>query len=142
MNQDDQKSKAKRDAVATQINHARLTIVETALIAFVESIDNRVPSDGEILAEGLHMQFAWSPLAVFEKDGWKFSQYYLWRRKHLVALGFLVEDNPLALKIVRVPDGEWPGAVRAFVLHYYDPNTGTGLNDPTDDTAGEEWKKG
>ncbi len=142
MSQDDKKSKAKRDAIGAQINNARLAIVSDALMAFVESIDNRVPSDDEILAEGLHMQFAYSPLATFEKDKWRFAKYFCWRRKHLVALDFLVESSPLELQIVRVHDDEWPPVVRRFVHNHYASDAGAGLHEGDDPNAGEEWKKG
>jgi hypothetical protein len=85
----------KKLTAAQQIENARLYIVEQALVAFLEDVDNRVPTDAEILEHGHHVQFADTPLSVHEQDGKRFTSFYLWRRKHAVALGFLNRKDPL-----------------------------------------------
>lgn len=105
--------------VAQLVNQARLEIVEKALIAFVEDVDGKVPTDEEILREGLHMQFAKTELTTFTHEGVPFSQYFCWRRSHLVALEFRNSNDPIELSICRVPEGEWPTAVRLYVEQHY-----------------------
>lgn len=101
--------------LAEQIKVARLAMVEHALVGFIEEIDGRIPDEETILREGIHLAMADSPLAIYEKAGQKFRRYYCWRRKHLIALGFLDGEQPLTLFTARVPDDKWPGAVTAYV---------------------------
>lgn len=108
------KPKPKQD-IAKQLQNAQLHIVEKALIGFVEDIDGKVPTDPEILAHGFHVHFAATPLTVYEKDGKRFADYYVWRREHVVALGFIDPNNLLTLYIVRVPREEWPTALGLYI---------------------------
>lgn len=111
----DEKNNARKAAIKKQVEIARLSILEHALVAFVEDVDNRVPNDDEILAEGRHIGFPDNPLGIFEVDEKKFHQYFLWRREHVVAIGFLDENNLLDLHIVRVPEDQWPFALTCMV---------------------------
>ena len=112
------KPKSKQD-IAKQLQNAQLHIVEKALIGFVEDIDGKVPTDAEILAHGFHVHFTATPLSVFEKDGKRFADYYVWRREHVVALGFIDPNHMLVLYIVRVPPDEWPVALKLFVAQKF-----------------------
>jgi hypothetical protein len=105
----------RRDSLAREITNAQLHIVEQALVAFLEDFLGRVPSDGEILKLGWHVNFADTPLAVYVKDGYRFHQYYVWDSKEVVAIGFLNPKAPIELQIVRVPHGEWPVALRITI---------------------------
>lgn len=113
------KPKSKQD-IAKQLQNAQLHIVEKALIGFVEDIDGKVPTDAEILDHGFHVHFAATPLSVFEKDGKRFADYYVWRREHVVALGFIDPNHMLVLYIVRVPRDEWPVALKLFVAQKFE----------------------
>lgn len=107
------KPRPKQD-IQKQIEAARASIMEHALIGFVEDIDGKVPDDDTILAEGEHVAFSTTPLTVYKKAEHEFTRYYVWRRKHAVALKFSDKDL-ITLFIARVPDDEWPGALTAFV---------------------------
>jgi len=96
------------------VQNAQLAIVEKALVAFVEDVDGRVPSDEEIMQEGHHVQFEANDLSIFEKDGKRFVGYYVWRFEHVVALSFM-DRNPLVLTIVRVAKEDWPPTLRLWI---------------------------
>lgn len=103
-----------RDEVVDQIHAARLHIVEQALVAFLEDVLDRVPTDDELETKGFHVQFAATPISTFTKEDRTFTQFYVWDRQHAVALGFLNSNDLLELSIVRVPREEWPGALCAY----------------------------
>lgn len=114
------KDRKPKPDVAQLVNQARLEIVERALVAYVEDIDGKVPTDGEILREGMHVQFAKTPLTTFTKDGVPFSQFYVWRRVHALAIEFRDPQDPIALSTCRIPEGEWPPALTALVAQHYE----------------------
>lgn len=105
----------RKQEIAKQIEIARMSVLENALVAFVEDIDNRVPTDTEILAEGRHISFPDNALGILEVDEKRFHQYFLWRRDHVVAIGFLNKEQPLELYIVRVAEDDWPFALKCMV---------------------------
>lgn len=107
--------KTPRPDLAQQVSAARMHVLEMALIAFVEDVLGRVPSDDEILAKSFHVQFSDTPLSTFVKDGQRFVQFFVWDKTHCVAYGFLSERDLVELSIVRVPREEWPGALCAYV---------------------------
>lgn len=123
------KPRSKED-IAVQLQNAQLTIVEQALVAFIESVLGRVPSEPEILRESFHMAFPPESLGIIEKEGKRFSQYWCWGKEHVVALGFLDSFNPLDLYTVRLNKEEWPIAVRLAIEQHGKP------------IPGEEWKEG
>lgn len=100
--------------LAKQIESARMHVLEMALVAFVEDVLGRVPSDEEILSKSFHAAFSDTPLSVYEKDGKRFVQFFVWNKEHAVAYGFLHPKDLIALSIVRVPREEWPGALAAY----------------------------
>lgn len=108
MNEDQPPRRQLRPEVIKQIENARLSVVETALVAFVEDVLGRVPTDEEILAKGRHYEFSKSPLGIYEIEGTRFHQFYCWEGKHVVAMGFLTPGAPLELSIVRVTEDQWP----------------------------------
>lgn len=109
----------KKDEVfARQIQAARSSLLETALVAFTEDILGRVPNDDEISSNGLHVIFSVMPLTTYAKDGVVFNQFFVWAKKHAVAFGFSNVKDPIALNIVRVPDDAWPAALRAYITQY------------------------
>lgn len=112
-------NKNRKPDVAELVNTARLEIVANTLIGFVESLDGKVPSDEEVIREGLHIQFAKTPLTTFTKDNVNWSQYFIWRRKHALAIQFLNPADPIELSVCRVPNDAWPAALIAFVEQYY-----------------------
>lgn len=114
MPDDPKNSKRLRADIQQRVNAARLSILEHALVGYVEEIDGHVPTDDEILGEGMHVEMA-GVLGIYEHEGHTFHQFYCWRKRHLLAIGFLDEANPLTLYIARVPDDEWPFAVKNFV---------------------------
>lgn len=109
-----------RPDLATQLLNARLAILERALIAFIEHVDDKVPTDEEILREGFHLTFSDTPLTVVVREPLRFTQYYVWRGKHVVGYGFLNEQRVTDLSVVRLPDDEWPAAVCAAVEKWSD----------------------
>jgi hypothetical protein len=107
--------KNSRPGLEKQITMARMHLVELALVEFVEEVDGKVPTDEEILREGFHVQFSDTPLSVYAKDGKRFVQYFVWRKSHVVALGFIDTNDLLALSIVRLAEEDWPTALRLYV---------------------------
>jgi hypothetical protein len=107
-----------KPAIAKQLEEAQLHIVERALIAWIEDVDGKVPSDNEILEHGYWVHFAATTLSVLEKDGQRFNQYYVWRKQHVLACQFCDPNKPLVLYVVRVPREEWPGALCAYIQHH------------------------
>lgn len=97
------------------IQSAQLTLVERALLEFVEAVDNRVPTDAEILAHGQHVALPVNEDSTYSADGNTWNLYYVWRRKHALALGFLDATDPLKLTYARVPARKWPASLRIFV---------------------------
>ena len=93
----------------------RLSVVERALLEFVEEIENGIPNDDVLLRDGVHTAFAATELSTYRKDGFTFSIFYIWRRRHVLAMGFLTPADPLGLQIAEVPDDAWPTALRLFV---------------------------
>lgn len=112
---DQEKSARKKPTMADQVINAQLAIVEHALLGWLEDVLGRVPSDDEILKFGRHHQFSYTPLSVYEKDGFHFIKYYVWAGKEVVALGFLKPLAPLEMQIVRVKPADWPAALRLAV---------------------------
>lgn len=108
-------SRPSKGDIAQKLQAAQLCIVEKALIGFVEQIDGKVPTDEVILAEGAHCAFAPTEIGVYEKDGRRFSQFYVWRGEHVLALGFLEPRDLLTLFVAEVPRDEWPVALRLWV---------------------------
>jgi hypothetical protein len=97
------------------IQSAQLRLVERALLEFVEAIDNRVPSDDEILSCGQHVQLPVNADSTYSADGNTWNLYYVWRRRHALALGFLDAADPLLLTYARVPAKKWPASLRCYV---------------------------
>lgn len=111
---------------------AREEILGQALIAFVEDVDGRVPSDPEIVHEGTHVQMAdGSPIGNWTHQGHRFRCFFGWRKKHLVAYDF-PPAAPLELKICRVPAEEWPPAVRLVIMRGNDVPPEQQQNNPPD----------
>jgi|GEM_PF-3647782 len=104
-----------KQEIAKQVEIARLSILEHALVGFVEDLDGHCPTDAEILAEGRHISFPDNPLGIVEIDEKKFWTYFIWRREHVVAIGFPDDAKPLELYIVRVPEDQWPFALTCMV---------------------------
>jgi hypothetical protein len=107
-----------KPAIAKQLEQAQLHIVERALIAWIEDVDGKVPSDTEILEQGFWAHFAATSLSVLEKDGQRFNQYYVWRKKHVLACQFCDPQKPLVLYVVRVPEEQWPVALKLYIKQY------------------------
>lgn len=103
------------DDIVEKLKLAQLHMVEKALIGFIEEREGKVMPDKDILAHGRWANFAPTPLSVFEKDTWKFSQYYIWRNKFVIALGFPDPEDLLCLKFVELRKEEWPTALRLFI---------------------------
>ena len=93
----------------------RLSVVERALLGFVEEIENRCPSDEDLARHGVHASFARTELSTYQKDGFTFSIFFIWRRKHVLAMGFLTPADPLGLQFAELPNDAWPTALRLFV---------------------------
>ncbi len=108
----------KKPTLAEQILAAQAWVLERALIAYVEDLLGRVPSDDEIVQKGFHVNFSDTPLTVFEKDGQRFTRYFVWDKRHAVAYGFLDLKRPTTLSIVRLPDTKWPPALFAYAWQY------------------------
>lgn len=104
-----------------QVHGARTEVLEQALLAFVEDVLGRVPSDDEIITKSFNVQFSDTPLSTYVKDGKRFTRYYVWGRQHCVAYGFLDTKRLIDLSIVRVPREEWPGALAAYVAQWNPP---------------------
>lgn len=104
-----------KDDIAQQLQNAQLTIVEKALIGFVEESLGRVPSDKEILAKSFHMAFAPTDLSVYETEGRRFCQYWCYGGTDVIALGFLDTNDLLCLYTARVPKDNLPWAVKAHI---------------------------
>jgi hypothetical protein len=122
---DEADKKERRQRIDQQVNAARDHIVETALIAFIEELDGKVPNRDEFMQHGIIANFSKTPLTIYAKDGIEFHAYFVWRRQHAVALGFHDGQNPLDLSIVRVPNEAWPAALRCYVDQYRNETTGT-----------------
>lgn len=103
---------------------ARVRLLEMTLIDFIESLDGKVPTDPEILAHGYHLNFAATPLSVYEKDGFAFATYYVWRNEHVLAYGFLDPQRPLDLQVTRLPREEWPAALRLMIEQHIEKQQG------------------
>lgn len=103
------------DKAAKHLRGAQLALVETALITFIEQCLGRVPSDEECLANGCHINVEGNELCMFEKDGKKLGQYYVWADKHVLALGFANPENPLELSVCQVREENYPLPVRLHV---------------------------
>lgn len=109
--------KPKHD-IRKELEQAQLHIAERALIAWIEDVDGKVPSDPEILEQGFWAHFAATSLSVLEKDGQRFNQYYVWRKKHVLAIQFCDPQKPLVLYVVRVPEEQWPIALKLYIEQY------------------------
>jgi hypothetical protein len=104
-----------RPKLRKEVMNARLTLLEFALIGFVEQVEGKVPIDEEILKHGFHIRFSNTPLTVFEKDGKQFVDYYVWKCQYVLAHGFLNPKDLLELSVVQLPESPWPPALCAAV---------------------------
>ncbi len=101
--------------IAKQLEIARMSVMEYALLAFVEDLLGRVPSDDEIIRLGRHVQLADTPIATFEAAGKRFQKFFVWDDREVVAVGFLDPKKLLELYIVRVKEDDWPFALKANI---------------------------
>lgn len=101
-----------------QIQLARVHVLEMALVAFVEDVLGRVPSDEEILKKSFHVNFSDTPISTFARDGVRLTQFFVWDATHAVAYGFVNPQDPTALTIVRIQREQWPAAVVAFTAQW------------------------
>lgn len=92
---------------AAHLKGAQLALVETALVGFVETVLGRSFTDEEIMRCGLHLDFTGSAVPTFQKDGNGFVKFYVWDCREVLALGFLDEENPLALSVCRLTEVDW-----------------------------------
>ena len=104
--------------VAKEVQRAQEYLVEQSLMAFLEVYLGRVPSNDEIAANQIWVQFSNTPLTVYKKDGVEFVQFWVWARKEAIALGFYDMNDLTALSFVRVPADEWPTALKLYVQQY------------------------
>ncbi len=96
---------------AKQLQSARMSLVEKALVQAVEEIDGKVPSEETILKEGLHVALQPGPLSTFRRDGKEWTTFYVWRRVNAIAIAFDLAE-PLVLHSLRLTPDEWPVALK------------------------------
>jgi hypothetical protein len=108
-----------------ELKAARDHLVERTVVAFLEDVENRVPTDQEIADHHFWVHFSDTPLARFVRGGVTFTQYFVWRRRHVLALVFPDPQSPLKLRSCRIPEALWPTALRLYI-DQYPPNQTTG----------------
>lgn len=109
----DQSAQSKAERCQKHIDAARMELLIEALFGFVEEVLGRVPTDAELGGIGYHAQFSDSPLAVYECEGKRFTNFYVFDGEAL-AHGFLNPAGQFDLSVVRVPKDKWPLALRLF----------------------------
>jgi hypothetical protein len=100
-----------REECAASLRRARYTVVERAIVAFIERLEGRVVSHTEILRHGYFVEFVPDALLT-EVRG--LHRFYMWKRKHALAWGYPDAGDPLTIHTEDITAADWPTMLRIY----------------------------